>query len=158
MRLRAVAAAIVLALALSAGAAGGNPLAVAAERASLADIEDEVMCLQCGTALNLSTAPVANREREFIRREIARGKSKAQIKDELVAAFGPSVLAVPENKGFGLAATVVPLLVALLGLITVVVAARRWRRPAQPPEAPPELDPRDASALERQLEAFDRRR
>ena len=57
-------------------------LAAAAERrASLPDIEDEVMCLQCGTALNLSTAPVAERERAFIRREISRGRTKQQIKD-----------------------------------------------------------------------------
>ena len=31
--------------------------AAAAPRASLPDIEDEVMCLECGTALNVSTSP-----------------------------------------------------------------------------------------------------
>ena len=38
----------------------------AAPRASLTDVEDEVMCVECGTALNVSTSAVADHEREFI--------------------------------------------------------------------------------------------
>ena len=49
--MRALLAAL-LALALLAAA---RPRA-AAPRASLPDIEDEVMCLECGTALNVSTS------------------------------------------------------------------------------------------------------
>jgi cytochrome c-type biogenesis protein CcmH len=131
--------------------------AVAAEpRTSLPDVEDEVMCLQCGTPLNLSTAPVADREREFIRREIARGKTKGEIKDGLVEIFGPSVLALPEDKGFGRAAYVVPVLAALLGLIAVVLALRRWHRPADATGAERPLQPEEAQRLERELAAHDR--
>ena len=46
------------------------------------------MCVECGTALNVSTSPVADREREFIRRRIAEGKSKAEIKAALVEEYG----------------------------------------------------------------------
>jgi cytochrome c-type biogenesis protein CcmH len=131
--------------------------AVAAEpRTSLPDVEDEVMCLQCGTPLNLSTAPVADREREFIRREIARGKTKGEIKDGLVEIFGPSVLALPEDKGFGRAAYVVPVLAALLGLIAVVLTIRRWHRPAHATGAERPLQPEEAQRLERELAAHDR--
>jgi cytochrome c-type biogenesis protein CcmH len=142
-------AAFALALALAAPAA-------AAARPSLPDIEDEVMCVECGTALNLSTSAVADRERAFIRREIARGKTKQQIKDALVASFGPRVLAVPDNT-FGLAAWMVPALVALLALVVAVAVARHWRRKPRPIKAQPELDPADASRLERELAAYDRR-
>ena len=39
-------------------------LSAAAEPpATLPDIEDEVMCVECRTALNVSTAPVADQER-----------------------------------------------------------------------------------------------
>lgn len=155
MRAPAVAA-LVLVLTLSGATTTLSGAAVAAERASLPDIEDEVMCLQCGTALNLSTAPVADRERAFIRREIARGRTKEQIKDALVDRFGPAVLAVPESEGFGLAAYVVPALVVLFALIGVAVAASRWRRPSSPEEVVPELDPADARRLERELAAYDR--
>jgi cytochrome c-type biogenesis protein CcmH len=131
--------------------------ALAAEpRTSLPDVEDEVMCVQCGTPLNLSTAAVADREREFIRREIARGKTKEEIKDGLVEIFGPTVLALPEDEGFGLAAYLVPILVALVGLIAVLLAARRWHRPVGATEAGPALHPADAERLERELAAHDR--
>jgi cytochrome c-type biogenesis protein CcmH len=141
--------AVILTLALAGVASAG-------ERASLPDIEDEVMCVQCGTALNLSTAAVAEREREFIRREIRRGKTKEQIKDGLVERFGPSVLALPEDEGFGLAAYLVPILVALLALLAVLAIARSWRRAARPAVPSPRLDPADERRLERELADHDR--
>ena len=85
MRL-AVALALV-ALALAA------PVAAAAAAPSLPDIEDEVMCPICGTTLELSDSPQAERERELIRGLIAEGRSKDEIKDALVAEFGSAVLA-----------------------------------------------------------------
>ena len=135
-------------------AAGG---AEAAEpRASLPDIEDEVMCLECGTALNLSNAPVAERERAFIRREIRRGRTKEQIKDGLVERFGPGVLALPDDEGFSLAAYLVPLMAAVFGAAAVLFAARRWRRPSGVAPTPTALGEADERRLERELSAYDR--
>src|SRR3954469_19871669 len=64
------------------------PAALAAAT-TLPDVEDEVMCVTCGTALNISQAPSADREREFIKRRIAEGLDKKQIKQRLVAEYGP---------------------------------------------------------------------
>ena len=136
--------------------------AVAAEaRTTLPDVEDEVMCVECGTALNVSTSPVAEREREFIRRRIAEGKGKAEIKAALVAEYGPRVLATPEGGGFDVAAWLVPGAVSLLALIAVGLAAVRWRgkRGDDDDEPGPEqddLDPEDARRLDADLAAFDR--
>ena len=130
----------------------------AAPQASLPDIEDEVMCVECKTALNVSTAPVADQERAFIRRQIAMGKDKQQVKAALVDEFGPGVLAQPEEKGFSLAAYLVPIALALLALAGLIVAARRWRR--RPPEAataPEPLDDDDTRRLDAELAAYDRR-
>ncbi len=134
------------------------PAAVAAEPpASLPDIEDEVMCLQCGTALNVSTAPVADRQREFIRRRIDRGQTKEQIKQALVAEFGPAVLAVPEDDGFSIAAWLVPALLVAGGIAGVVLTARRWRGAGAAGGAPaPSLSPDDERRLDAELAAFDR--
>ena len=41
--------------------------AAAEPRTTLPDIEDEVMCVECRTALNVSSSPVADQERAFIR-------------------------------------------------------------------------------------------
>ena len=63
----------------------------AAPRTTIHDVEDEVMCPICGTLLELAESPQAQRERVLVKRLIAAGKSKAEIKDILVAQYGRAV-------------------------------------------------------------------
>jgi len=148
----ALATLLALAAVLAPATAG------AAQPASLTDVEDEVMCLECGTALNVSNSKVADQEREFIAELIAQGKTKQEVKDALVAEYGPRVLAEPADDGFQLAAWLVPGLAALAGLALVALTARRWRgtRAAGAAAAEPALDPDDARRLDAELAAFDR--
>jgi cytochrome c-type biogenesis protein CcmH len=146
-----------VALACSLLALALVPAAAMAQRASLPDIEDEVMCAQCGTPLNASDSPVADDERAFIRKLIAQGRTKEQIKSALVAEYGEEILALPDDEGFDLAAYLVPALLALLAAAGVAVAARRWRRsPRSAPAPATELNPDDARRLERDLAAYDK--
>jgi cytochrome c-type biogenesis protein CcmH len=116
---------VVLAALLTAPAvANANP----PQRASLSDLEDEVMCLVCGTTLSVSDSPQADRERAFIRALIARGETKSQIKKELVDQYGRRVLATPSDSGFDLAAWIVPGLAVILAGIGIAFAVVRWRR------------------------------
>ena len=132
-------------------------LTAAAPQTTLPDVEDEVMCVECGTALNVSQSPVADQERAFIRDRIAEGMTKDQIKDALVAEYGPDVLAVPEGRGFDVTAWLVPVLLAAFAALGVVLLGRRWRGGRTAPAAPgPELDPADARRLDAELTAFDR--
>src|SRR6266480_4278841 len=114
-----------MAAALMVAALALPPLAVAGPppqaKTSLPDVEDEVMCPICGTALNLSESPQADRERAFIRREIARGKTKDEIKDELVAQYGTQVLAEPPKSGFDLTAWLVPGAAILVAAIAIAL-------------------------------------
>ncbi len=119
------------------------------------------MCLECGTALNVSNSDVADQERDFIAGLVAQGMTKQQIKDRLVDEYGPRVLAEPEDDGFQLTAWLVPILAALAAVALVVLVARRWRRRGRggpPDSAPggPGLDPDDARRLDAELAAFDR--
>jgi cytochrome c-type biogenesis protein CcmH len=145
---------ILTVLAVAPSAAGGTP-----PRASLPDIEDEVMCVECGTALNVSQSAVADQERAFIRRQIAMGRDEAQIKAALVDEYGRGVLATPEEKGFSLAAYLVPIVLAAVALIALLLAAGRWRRqrPASAPAAEAPLGDEDARRLDAELAAYDRR-
>src|SRR4051794_41677475 len=138
--------ALVLLLALAAPAG-------AAQRTSLPDIEDEVMCVECGTVLSVSDSPVAQQERAFIRRQIAAGKDKRQIKAAMVAEYGDEVLADPKRGGFNATLWILPFLLVLLGAAAIVVALRRWRAngPAPEAEAPPPLSPEDARRLDAEL-------
>jgi cytochrome c-type biogenesis protein CcmH len=129
--------------------------AASAQEASLTDIEDEVMCPICGTLLELSEAPQAERQRDLIRRLIAQGRSKEEIKEALVAEYGEEVLATPESSGFDLAAWVIP----IAGLATALAALGVWlrRRGGAGAEKapPPPLDPADAERLERDISSRD---
>ena len=92
------------------------------------------MCPVCGTTLELaSDSPQAIDEREKIRELIAEGFTKEEIKDELVAEFGPEVLAEPSKEGFDLAAWLVPGLAVLIGAVLAFIAVRRWRGNSLPP-------------------------
>jgi cytochrome c-type biogenesis protein CcmH len=130
--------------------------AAAEPKTTLPDVEDEVMCVECHTALNVSQAPVADQERAFIREKIAQGLTKQQIKDALVEAYGPEVLATPEAKGFDLSAWIVPAALVAAFALGVALLTRRWRGPPEAPEDAAELDPADARRLDAELTAFDR--
>jgi cytochrome c-type biogenesis protein CcmH len=152
-RFRLIALAVLgLSLALTPVAAAQQPA-----RASLPDIEDEVMCPICGTLLELSFSPQAERERDFIRRLIARGETKTQIKNALVDQYGEDVLATPSDSGFDLAAWVVPglgliVLASLLG----VAYWRRRRAPSEPDqEDEPPLSAEDAARLDRDISTYE---
>ena len=106
--------------------------ALAAPKASLPDIEDEVMCTSCNVALNVAESAQADRERELLRGFIAQGLDKRQIKAALVAEYGDDVLALPENEGFGITAYAVPLglVVVLGGALALLLPSWRRRSPA----------------------------
>jgi cytochrome c-type biogenesis protein CcmH len=120
-----IAAALLLPIAAPAAGATNTP---PQPQANLPDIEDEVMCPVCGTALNLSFSPQADRERAFIRHEIAQGKTKQQILDDLVSQYGTAVLAEPPKSGFDLTAWLVPGIAIILAAIGIALGLRRWRR------------------------------
>jgi cytochrome c-type biogenesis protein CcmH len=132
--------------------------AAAEPKTTLPDVEDEVMCVECRTALNVSTSAVADQERAFIRARIADGMTKEEIKAALVDEYGPAVLAEPGDEGFDLAGWLVPGAVVVLAGLGGVLLAGRWRRAPAPAAEPggPELDPGDARRLDAELKAFDR--
>jgi cytochrome c-type biogenesis protein CcmH len=137
------------------GAAAPEP------KTTLPDVEDEVMCPICGTALNLSGAPQADRERAFIRRQIAAGKTKEEIKDALVAQYGTEVLAEPPKSGFDLTAWLVPVAAILAAAVAIAIGLRRWRRAGRDGGGPPrtggasQLEPAEAERLEADLARYD---
>jgi cytochrome c-type biogenesis protein CcmH len=138
----------VAALALASAAAASCP------QTTLADVEDEVMCTVCGVPLGLANAPQAERERVFVKRLINECKSKREIETALVAQFGPRVLALPERKGFSLAAYFVPALAALAAGAGIALAMARWKRQRRrlaSPDAAAPFDPGDLARLDAEL-------
>jgi cytochrome c-type biogenesis protein CcmH/NrfF len=144
---------------LALAAVMAAPALAATPRTSLPDVEDEVMCPICGTLLQLAESPQAQRERAFVRRRIAAGESKAEVKDALVAQYGSEVLALPGGSGFDLSAYLVPAIAFLAAAVALAFGVARWRRAgrgaerAGPPAAP--LSSEDAERLEADLARYD---
>ena len=150
------AAALLAALAL---ALAGPAAAAACPRTTVADVEDEVMCPVCGTSLATSgEAPLAVQQRRLIARLVDQCKTKAEIKDALVAEYGEEVLAVPKQEGFGLATYLVPALGFAAAATGVGLALARWRRrrPRVPAGAGAAVPPSgEAERLEADLRRYD---
>lgn len=115
-------------LALFAALAPAATVTAAEPRASLIEIEKQVMCPVCGTLLQLAESPQAMREKAFIRRLIAEGKTETQVKDALVAEYGDAVLALPQGSGFSLSAYLVPIVAFVLATAALAFGVLRWRR------------------------------
>ena len=132
----------------------------ATPQTSISDIEDEVMCPICGTLLELAESPQAQRERVLVKRLIAAGKTKAEVKDALVTQYGRAVLALPGSSGFDLSAYLVPAIAFAVAAVGLALGVHRWRRAAKPPRpggSPPAAGPRgeDAERLEADLARYD---
>jgi cytochrome c-type biogenesis protein CcmH len=155
---RRALAALLAALALLAPA---TAFAAPAPKTSLADVEDEVMCVLCGTALNIADSAQADRERAFIKQQIALGKTKDQVKQALVLQYGNGVLGVPEGNSFDAAAWLVPAAVVAALLAGLAVLVPRWRRrsraaSAAPAADMPALSADDAQRLEEDIARYER--
>jgi cytochrome c-type biogenesis protein CcmH len=133
--------------------------AMAAPKTSVTDIEDEVMCVACGVPLDIAESPQATQERQYIRQLVSEGRTKDQIKDELVAQYGPRVLATPKDSGFGLAAYLVPIAIVLIALAAGVFFVPKWRQKRggsdESSDSGPTLSDADARRLEEDLARYE---
>jgi cytochrome c-type biogenesis protein CcmH/NrfF len=149
---------IAFALCLVALPAAAPAAPASTPQTTVNDIEDEVMCPICGTLLELADSPQARREKIFVAKLVAAGKSKAEVKDALVAQYGSAVLAQPEASGFDLSAYLVPILAFLAAAAAVAFSVVRWRRGGRASDAgAPDDAPRgeDAERLEADLSRYD---
>jgi cytochrome c-type biogenesis protein CcmH len=147
---------ILLALAASGTAAASE------QHPTLPELERELICPTCHETLAVSTSPIADRMRSFIRARIAAGDTKSEIKASLVDQFGEGVLAAPPKRGFSLLAWVLPLAGLTLAAGVLAVLARRWRSGRGEPAAVDSsgngratIDPELEKRLDEELARFD---
>jgi cytochrome c-type biogenesis protein CcmH/NrfF len=151
---------LALTVALAATTIPASAVAIT-PRASLTDIEQDVMCVVCKEPLAVAQSPQADRERAFISMLIKQGLTKAQIERQLVVNYGQSVLALPPANGFNLTVYVLPPAVLLIGAGLLAYALPRWRRRARAASAEtqqpgPALGPADSQRLDEELARFGR--
>jgi cytochrome c-type biogenesis protein CcmH len=144
-------------LVLAAALALAAPAFASEQHPTLSELEGEVMCVECHTTLDMSNSPFADRERAYIRRWIAQGDTKSEIKRKLVAQFGDAVLAAPPKRGFGLLAWLLPLAGILGGAAALGYGAWLWSRSRGEPAvaAAPTLAAEDDRRVDEALARFD---
>jgi cytochrome c-type biogenesis protein CcmH/NrfF len=126
-------------------------------RASLMDIENDVMCVVCNEPLAVAQSPQAYREKSFIRTLIAKGETKAQIERALVAVYTSAVLAKPPAHGFNLTVYILPPAIVVAGIALLAVLLPRWRRRVKargPTPTTTPLTPADQQRLDEELSHF----
>jgi len=153
-------AALTAALLLALGATG--TAAASEQQPTLPELERELICPTCHESLAVSSSPIADRMRSFIRARIAAGDTKSEIKSKLVDQFGESVLAAPPKRGFNLLAWLLPFAGLGLGGAALAVLARRWSRAREDavPTGPSgngrgPLDPELERRVDEELARFD---
>lgn len=114
------------------------PSGASEQRPTVDEVSREVMCPTCGRPLEQSTGAAADRMRAYIAERIEDGWTKSQIVDGLVAEYGndQSIRVVPEKRGSGLVAWLVPVVVFVLALFIGLAVTLRWRRRAREAGAP----------------------
>ncbi|MGB9185402.1 MAG: cytochrome c-type biogenesis protein CcmH [Solirubrobacteraceae bacterium] len=133
-----------------------TPAAWGAGRASFLQIQNDMMCVSCHEPLAMAQSQQAFSERSFIRLLISQGLTTRQIEQQMVANYGPAVLAKPPASGFNLVIYVLPPVLLAIGAATLLVTIPRWRRRSALPgatgfDAGPGLDPEDARRLDEDL-------
>lgn len=148
---------------VAAGLALAAPAAACTPKTSLAKLENEVMCPICqGETIAQSDSQAAQQIKRFVQGRVEACASEAEIKRELVAQYGPQILAAPPRHGFGWLAWLLPSIGFLVAAGVMALLARRWARgvSAEPAVGGPSrngrpLDPDLERRLDDELARFD---
>jgi cytochrome c-type biogenesis protein CcmH len=98
------------------------------------------MCPTCHTTLDQSDSAAALRIEAYIQKRIDQCATAAQIESELVANFGPGILAAPPRKGFDLLAWWLPIGGLAAGALLLGFGVWRWSRTQATDEGPRPVD------------------
>jgi cytochrome c-type biogenesis protein CcmH len=132
-------------------------IAAAKSRASFLQVQSDVMCVACHEPLAVAQSPEAFSERAYIRQLIFQGLTKRQIEKNLVANYGPAVLAKPPAHGFNLVIYILPPAILIVGAAVLIYTLPKWRRRSRLAAAEPmtgasrPLDPEDERRLREDL-------
>ncbi len=153
-RIAPLLALIAIALAPAAQAQAAPP-----PRASLTELESQLMCTACREPLAVAQSPEADQERDYIRTLIAQGLTTKQIEQNLVAQYGVGVLGRPPAHGFNLSIYLLPPAILIVGIAIIAVTLPRWRRRTRAATLDPDqslapLDPLDQERLDKELSQF----
>ena len=118
-----------------------------------AEIESELKCPVCRSqSVRTSRSFMAEDMSRQVRRMVAEGNSKEEIREYFVSRYGDYIILAPRKEGFAWTVWLLPFALVLGGAATIFALTRRWKsRP--PPTAPaaPQSQSTWMKRLEREL-------
>ena len=119
------------------------------------ELSEQIMSPYCpGVTLHECPSSEAIELRERIEGWLATGWSEEAVMSELERQFGPSIRARPPGAGAGLAAWLVPILIAVGGLLLVGFLIHSWLRFQRSAREGPRLSDEEQKRLNAELEAL----
>jgi cytochrome c-type biogenesis protein CcmH len=127
------------------------PVPLSPEQEELAaEIESELKCPVCRSqSVRTSRSFMAEDMSRQVRRMVAEGMSKEEIREYFVARYGDYIILAPRKEGFGWTVWLLPFALVLGGAATIFALTRRWK--SRPPPAAPAA-PRAQSTWMQRLE------
>lgn len=111
--------------------------------------------LRCVVCQNLSVADspseMANQMRGIIRERLQAGDTPEQVIQYFVDKYGEWILLTPRPRGFNLLVWVLPFAGIGLGLVLILLLARRWSRRAAAESLPDAIDPATRERIRREM-------
>ena len=114
----------------------GAAQAVAPEDSLAYDLAGEVMSPFCpGRTLSSCPSPQAAELIQWVVLQESAGATREEVEEQLYVRYGDAIRSAPKPEGWGLAAYVIPLLAAVLGIGLVVWILRRLSAGGTPQQA-----------------------
>jgi cytochrome c-type biogenesis protein CcmH len=122
-------------LALMVAASNDGALAATTVRTTVQEVGEGLTC-QCGCGLTVAncnhpSCGFAIPTRGNIAAMINKGMSRLQILQSFRSKYGEKVLSAPTTEGFNLLAWVMPYVAVGAGVLLILVAVARWRKPQE---------------------------
>lgn len=108
----------------------GVPRDTALERRTSA-VASQLRCPVCqGLSIQDSPSELAQQMRSVVRDQLAAGRTPEEVKQYFIEKYGEWILLEPEARGFNMLVYILPVAAVIVGALVVVLAVRRWSRPA----------------------------
>ena len=111
--------------------------------------------LRCVVCQNLSVADspseMANQMRTIVRERLEAGETPEQVVTYFVDKYGEWILLSPRPRGFNLLVWVLPFAGIAVGLVAVLLLARRWSRRVAAAPAADAIDPATRERIRREI-------
>lgn len=95
------------------------------------ELASQLRCPVCqGLSIQDSPSELAQQMRGVVRDQLAAGRTPEEVKRYFTEKYGEWILLEPEARGFNMLVYILPVAAIVAGAAIVVVAVRRWSRPA----------------------------